>query len=142
LHERRGTSNAVYAHTLTGEPPARWETLKDHAVGVAELAELFASAFGASEWGRLLGLWHDLGKASNAFQKYLHGTDGDADASEEQPDRPHLAKGRVDHSTCGARHAIDTIPGLAGQLLAFCIAGHHGGLADANAVDEVYEPVG
>jgi hypothetical protein len=59
----------IYAHTLLHQPPGRWETLSDHAAGVATLAEDFA----AGEWGRLLGLWHDLGKMQLEFQDYLHG---------------------------------------------------------------------
>ena len=42
----------------------------------------------------------------------------------------------MDHSTFGARYAAGSVAGLAGKLLAFCIAGHHGGLADAGATEE------
>ena len=47
------------------------QPLVDHLNGVAMLAEEFAAGFGAAEAGRLLGLAHDLGKASSAFQTYL-----------------------------------------------------------------------
>jgi len=70
---------------------------------LAELAGQFASALGASEWGTLLRLWHDLGKASAAFQDYLR-LSNDPDAAEEG-----VRPGRVDHSTFGARHAISFI---------------------------------
>lgn len=96
---------------------------------MAALARSFAEAFGAGDWGELLGRWHDLGKRSAAFQSYIRL--GDPDAGEEK-----AAPGRVDHSTFGARHAATAINGLAGQLLAFCIAGHHGHLPDATADDE------
>jgi CRISPR-associated endonuclease/helicase Cas3 len=33
---------------------------------VADLAGEFASTFGHSDWGRLAGLWHDLGKYSRS----------------------------------------------------------------------------
>ena len=123
-------SRQAYAHTLPRRPRGEWEPLQDHARRVAEGFEGcpgaggFAEAFGAREVGRLLGLWHDLGKYSDAFQDYLlsseHGGSGD----------PHRAevRGRVDHSTAGAQHAASR--GMLGGLLAYCIAGHHGGLPD------------
>ena len=119
----------VYAHTL-GKDPQDWETLDHHAHAVARLATDYASAFGAGDWGGLLGMWHDLGKASADFQDYLR-LSSDPDAAEEGT-RP----GRVDHSTFGARYAVARMADLRGQLLAFCIAGHHAGLGDATADDD------
>jgi CRISPR-associated endonuclease/helicase Cas3 len=120
-----------YAHTLQDAdgrrlPQSEWELLPDHLNEVSRLAEKFARAFGAEDWGRLAGLWHDLGKYSTAFQEYLRGPiglDAHLESSLNQPDR-------VDHSTAGAKHAFNQIPGL-GKLLAYVIAGHHAGLADA-----------
>lgn len=40
------------------------QSLPDHLTGTAEIASRFASAFNNTEWGKLLGLWHDLGKYS------------------------------------------------------------------------------
>ena len=63
----------AYAHTRTRPdgspaPESEWEPLEVHLREVAELAAEFASTFGAGEWGRLAGLWHDLGKYSPVFQ--------------------------------------------------------------------------
>jgi len=85
----------IYSHTIPGQPREKWETLDDHAAAVAKLAKEFASVFGAGDWGELLGKWHDLGKWSAEFQRYI--CNGDPDASEEEG-----APGRVDHSTYGA----------------------------------------
>jgi CRISPR-associated endonuclease/helicase Cas3 len=93
---------------------------------VADLAAEFAGDFGAEEWGRVLGLWHDLGKYSVEFQDMLLKANGFEAHLETQP-------GRVDHSTAGAQHAasVYSSPGFAaGLLLAYCVAGHHAGLAD------------
>lgn len=117
-----------YAHTLEGRPEADWEPLQKHLREVADLAAEFAAAFGAENWGRLAGAWHDLGKYSDRFQAYLRAS-ADPDSGEER------LPGRVDHSTFGARHAAKTLGVHAGQLLAFCLAGHHAGLPNAVPAD-------
>lgn len=118
-----------YAHTRDDTGPEGWEPLSRHLDEVAELASGFASAFGASDWGRLAGALHDIGKYSAEFQDYIRRT-ADADAGEER-----AGPGRVDHSTFGAQYAARVVGGGTGQILAFCIAGHHAGLADAYAND-------
>jgi len=45
--------------------------LEDHLRAVGDLAGEFVSSFGHAEWGQLAGLWHDLGKYSSAFQRYI-----------------------------------------------------------------------
>jgi CRISPR-associated endonuclease/helicase Cas3 len=114
-----------YAHTRPGAPPEQWEPLEDHLRRTAELAASHAAAFEAADWGALLGWWHDLGKYSSAFQEYLL-------ACGSVEDGEHTGVGRVDHSTAGAQHAARQLPRI-GRLLAYCIAGHHGGLPDNRA---------
>ena len=58
-----------YAHSKEGEPPENWQSLEEHLKNVAHLAATFAAPFGGEEWAHLAGLWHDLGKYSNEFQK-------------------------------------------------------------------------
>lgn len=117
-----------YAHT---HAVREWEPLEDHLREVGRIAASYARAFGAGAWGEVLGNWHDLGKYSAAFQDYLRAS-ADPDAGEE-------SAGRVDHSTFGAQHAARMFTGNAaqiGQILAFCIAGHHAGLADARGEED------
>ncbi|MGB4069970.1 MAG: CRISPR-associated endonuclease Cas3'' [Nitrospira sp.] len=98
--------------------------LEDHLRAVGDLAGEFASSFGHAEWGQLAGLWHDLGKYSSAFQNYIaHGSGLDPEAHIEG------GKGRVNHSSAGALHAVEKLGGK-GRLLAYLIAGHHAGLPD------------
>jgi CRISPR-associated endonuclease/helicase Cas3 len=117
-----------FAHTLPGRPPSDWQPLEQHLKETAEKAKEFASAFGAGDWGYLAGLWHDIGKYSEAFQQRLSNTQ-DADGHiETKPGRP-------DHSTAGAQHANKTL-GQTGKLLAYAIAGHHSGLPDGKTNDQ------
>jgi len=107
-------------------PNGEWveHFLDEHLLAVAELAARFASAFNSQDWARLSGMWHDLGKFREKFQKYIKSVSGyDAEAHIEG------APGRVDHSTVGAIHAIEKM-GPQGRILAYLIAGHHAGLPD------------
>lgn len=96
--------------------------LDEHLREVGKRAEMYASFFGSGDWARVAGLWHDLGKYSEAFQQRIRSVSG-YDA--------HLEGkvGRVDHSTAGAQHAIKQF-GVHGRILAYLIAGHHAGLPD------------
>lgn len=113
-----------YAHSLPNHPESDWEPLNEHLSQVAALAKEFADSFGGGAYGRLAGLWHDLGKYSFEFQDYLRRT-SDVDATSEQ------FRGRIDHSTAGAQHAACVLPKPANRLIAYCIAGHHAGLPDS-----------
>ncbi|WP_320056009.1 CRISPR-associated helicase Cas3' [Desulfuromonas thiophila] len=101
-----------YAHS--GECPDKsdWQTLEEHLQEVARLAKEFAGVFGCGEWGENGGVLHDAGKATTDFIKRLEGSSK-----------------KVDHSTFGACLAKEHL-GPLGLLLAYAIAGHHGGLPD------------
>lgn len=107
--------NAFYAHSTESSYKSDWQPLAEHLECVARLAEEFAAAFGAGDWGRFAGLLHDSGKATEAFQRRLEGS-------------PQ----RVDHATFGAQLAKEKA-GQLGLLLSYAIAGHHGGLPDGGA---------
>src|ERR1700691_5771081 len=62
-----------FAHSRKERPPSEWHRLDQHLRSTAERAERFASPF-AKDWGRLAGLWHDVGKYQKAFQDYLFAT--------------------------------------------------------------------
>jgi CRISPR-associated endonuclease/helicase Cas3 len=49
----------------------RHQPLSEHLLGTAELAAGFAGEFDSSEWARLAGLWHDLGKYSSEFRNII-----------------------------------------------------------------------
>jgi CRISPR-associated endonuclease/helicase Cas3 len=111
----------MFAHSLDGQPVGEWEPLSHHLAAVGRRAANFAAIFGWPETARVAGQLHDIGKCSAAFQAYIAAP------------RDEAAGGRrgSDHSTAGARVATAVYPGPLGRLLAFAIAGHHAGLADA-----------
>src|SRR3954454_6130484 len=79
-------SDVALAHSRPGEPPDRWHRLHEHLAQVAKLASAFADDFGAGEWAKVLGIWHDLGKYDPDFQIYLRrvgGADGHIEAENE-----------------------------------------------------------
>jgi CRISPR-associated endonuclease/helicase Cas3 len=103
--------------------------LSEHLVSVSELASRFSAKIGLGAPGALIGLLHDLGKYSDAFQQYLRLMSKDQDTETSRPER-----GSVDHSTAGAQ-AIwrnlapkGKIESIVAQILALCIASHHSGL--------------
>ncbi|WP_034854007.1 CRISPR-associated endonuclease Cas3'' [Inquilinus limosus] len=104
----------IYAHSLPGRPMDRWESLSDHQEAVAALAAEFAAVFGWAEVARLAGRLHDIGKLSAAFQAYIAGQ----------------RESGGDHSSAGARIALDAYRLPLGTMLAAIIAAHHAGLAD------------
>ncbi|WP_350559704.1 CRISPR-associated helicase Cas3' [Psychrobacter sp. CAL346-MNA-CIBAN-0220] len=144
------------------------QLLYDHLTGTAQIAKALATKIGLPLAGELIGLLHDLGKYSQAFQVYIqqcvtydrakagNGTvDDDFEALELQG-KP--ARGSVDHSTAGAIFLYNKLKKLStnttdkqsnlkikveqGVLLAdilfICVASHHSGLV--NVVDKVGKP--
>jgi CRISPR-associated endonuclease/helicase Cas3 len=115
----------LIAHTRMIEGRIETQPLAEHLSGVADLAAGFARVFDAAEWGYRAGLWHDLGKSSEAFQEYIRA------ATVLDPHQLEM-RGRVDHSTAGAQHAVHVMKQM-GHLIAYPIAGHHSGMLDAIA---------
>jgi CRISPR-associated endonuclease/helicase Cas3 len=115
-----------YAHSLEGMPTTAWEPLPDHLAAVGATAGGFASWFDAAVAGCAMGLLHDIGKCSAAYQRYIA--------------TPRAAGGPKgpDHSTAGAVEAMARFGGKSGpslgKLLAYGLAGHHGGLMDGRAL--------
>ncbi len=102
-----------YAHSAENRHEQYWQTLPGHLANVGDTAARFAAFFGAQEMARYTGCLHDLGKYTPEFDRRLHGGPS------------------VDHATAGAKIAFArwSVPG---KLMAFCIAGHHAGLANGD----------
>jgi len=118
-----------FAHTKEGCGPEEWQPLEEHLQGVAEKAREFAAPFGAGEWASTAGLWHDLGKYSNEFQKRLFDANGIECHLETKP-------GRVIHSEAGGHLAQEIFhPPEFATIFCWLIMGHHAGLADYSSTE-------
>lgn len=100
-----------------GEPQLLW----NHLTSVSERTGQFAKKIGLETTGKLIGLVHDLGKATPEFLDYLEAAVN------------NLPKAKtVDHSTAGAQVLYeafarpDGLPTIASDLLALTVASHHG----------------
>ncbi len=111
----------LYAHSLQDTSEDQWQTLDEHSQNTASLAASFAKVFNSDQAAYLLGLLHDLGKARESFQKYLMFSNGIQDAEYDFAEHSH--------SGTGACWCKEYLPPF-GLLFAYCIAGHHAGLAD------------
>ncbi len=109
----------LYAHSSPVLPQEQWQELFEHLHGVADMAARFAAPFGGQDWAHAAGLLHDVGKCKPEFQKYLVRTAQGA----------YRGRSGIDHSTAGAKLA-DAARTPLKRILAYCLAGHHGGLPD------------
>lgn len=109
----------IYAHTLDGRPSCDWEPLYgggSHAERVEECLHTFSPSFSPevaeaiAPYLSVMGLVHDMGKASADFQEYLKGRGAS-----------------VDHKTAGAKWAMEHC-GHMGKIMAYALYGHHSGL--------------
>ena len=80
------------------ESDGRSQLLRDHLSGVSRGTQSHADKIGIGPAGAAIGLLHDLGKYSNAFQQYLRRMALSQDTEQPDPER-----GRIDHSTAGAQ---------------------------------------
>ena len=128
--------NRFIAHVRSADKSE--QSVATHLTETAVIARELAAKLDLSAAGELLGLMHDFGKYSQAFQNYIQAATGvnpDVDVEDTLPDGK-----RIDHSTAGAQWvygrlkkfgAQNGIGELVGQMLGLCIASHHGaGLID------------
>jgi len=115
-----------------GEP----QSLCSHLSRTAIYAGQFAGKVGLKEAGRTIGLLHDLGKTSSAFEKYIQSAKGLIDPDSDDYVDVKEQKGKIDHSSAGAQIIYRTLSKngsegiIAAQVLSLCIASHHSGLID------------
>jgi len=95
------------------------QSVEEHSCNVAEIGE----AFSVSRLSNVVfndGLFHDVGKFQDSFQRRILGE-----------------KIKVEHSGCGAQLCMNNYPrSLIGIMMAYCIAGHHGGLPNGGSISD------
>jgi CRISPR-associated endonuclease/helicase Cas3 len=112
------------------------QSLRSHLLRTAVYCGQFAEKIGLKDAGRVIGLFHDLGKASNEFDNYIQSATGRINPDADGWVDAKAKKGKIDHSSAGAQFIFRTLSkqGAAGinaaQLLALCIASHHSGIID------------
>lgn len=99
--------------------------LKEHLIEVAKKAGQYASKFSSEEWGYILGLSHDLGKARSTWQEYLLAKAGFAEDA-------HLENVSTveKHAIYGAKVLYQKLAPAYACILSYAVAGHHAGLPD------------
>ncbi len=124
--------NEVIAHIRKqdGKVQYLWEHLQEASF----FAGKFAQKIDFKEIGEVLGLLHDLGKASAEFQDYIGSANGLIDPDEDRYIDAVAKKGEIDHSSAGAQMIWSQLSGqnpesyLAAQILSLCLASHHSGI--------------
>ena len=100
------------------------QLLSTHLKNTHKLCYEFCSKFGLEKLGSIIGLTHDIGKASKAFQNKIQ----NSVLKDDVNNNPH-----VDHSTAGAQFLYEKYSDF-GLILAYIVAGHHAGLP--NGIDD------
>lgn len=94
------------------------QLVKDHLINTANLSREY-SIDELSDICYALGLFHDLGKYQDGFQRRINGQNI-----------------RIDHSICGAKEIKESKIGkhVLGLLMELCIAGHHSGIPNCGNI--------
>lgn len=105
-----------------------FQPLKGHCVNVGTLCTRAGTPLALGETAGLIGLMHDMGKATQAFSEYLqkavlHG------ASVPSP-HYHAPTGAIYAYRRWFLTARSSLDRLCAQIIALCILGHHAGLCD------------
>lgn len=117
------------------------QDLWDHLKGVSSKAGEFASVVGLGKQGALLGILHDIGKASMEFNLYIRSATGLINPDEDDYVDADKMRGKIDHASAGAQFIYrfyfdkDKVSIFALQIFSLAIASHHSGLIDCISPD-------
>jgi CRISPR-associated endonuclease/helicase Cas3 len=135
------TNREFIAHyrEIDKQPQGLWEHLEETAL----LSANNADKIGLAKQGELIGLVHDLGKATAQFDQYIRSATGLIDPDEEGYLSAEDLKGKIDHSSAGAQLIFNYLNQqgpqsiLASQFLTLVITSHHSGLIDCITPDGI-----
>ena len=116
----------IISHLYQDINDGHWviQSNEEHTKGVAELASRFANEFGMASWGKVLGLLHDKGKESDAFQQHIKKESG------YEPEAKVI--GDYHHAYIGGIIARNLYGKNADNLFVNQIISHHSGLHDTD----------
>src|SRR4030043_1568061 len=129
----RNTDYIAHSREKDGEI----QSLVNHLEEVSKKTGEFASKVGLKEQGEVIGLLHDIGKASHEFEQYIKSAVGLINPDEDGYVDADGLRGKVDHSTAGAQIIYRTCAQngneaiFLAQVLSLCLASHHSGLIDS-----------
>lgn len=94
------------------------QTVEEHCKNVAKYAAQFGGQVKMERLAALSGLLHDMGKLSDDFEEYIHGS-------------TEFSRGSIDHCFAGARYLLETTRGDVSMQRTACLLGrvilsHHG----------------
>jgi len=105
------------------------QSVKQHLYNVSTMSKEYGAKISIEATGELIGILHDMGKATNKFDDYIH-------YCSSHPNDKSL-RGTINHSTAGAKfiydnfyNTTDMFQKFTAQLISLAICSHHGGLID------------
>lgn len=128
------TRNCFIAHFRKEDD--KEQCLWEHLVNTAKLASENAAKIGLEKCGEVVGLSHDLGKATGLFNQYICSAVGLIDPDEDDYLSANDYQGKIDHSSAGAQLIYNHLNPQGGQArivsqyLALATASHHSGIID------------
>lgn len=123
----------IISHLYKNPNNGEWviQSNEEHSFGVATRASGFARDFGMSSWGRILGILHDKGKESAAFQQHIKKASGFA---------PEIkVKGNYHHAYIGGYIARILYGKSADIFIVNQLVSHHSGLHDTDELNNCLE---
>jgi CRISPR-associated endonuclease/helicase Cas3 len=111
LPEKVGKMLVAHYRNFNDEkiPQSLWQ----HLENVSNFSALFAEKINLDKVGKIVGLLHDIGKASKDFQNYIQSAEGLIDPDNDEFIDAKAKKGKIDHSSAGAQIAYRSLFNLA-----------------------------
>lgn len=128
---REGEIMKTYiSHLYQDKKDGHWviQSNEEHTKGVAERASRFANEFSMASWGKILGMLHDKGKESNAFQQHIKKESGYESEAKVIGDYHHAYVGGIIARKLYGKNADN--------LFVNQIISHHSGLHDTDELSE------